>query len=319
MAEFKDYYQLLGVPKTATQKEIKSAFRKLAAKLHPDRNPDDPTAEDKFKEVNEAYTVLNDEEKRKFYDQFGTTDGRPPFQPGAAGGGGVYTNINPEDVAGFSDFFQTLFGGSAGFSGSYSTGGFSAGGRGGDPFAEFRQGGVPHQPSRQPLRQTVEANLNIDLLTAYKGGETTISFDGRSLDVTIPQGTRNGSKLRLRGQAPGGGDLILKIGLTPHGTFKLEGDNIRVKVNVPDYTAVLGGPVRVPTLDGNVEMTLPKGTQSGRVLRLKGQGWPKKDGSRGDELAEVRITIPDAPSEDQLELYEQLKALVDEKVPEAAD
>lgn len=307
MADFKDYYKLLGVPKTATQKEIKSAFRKLAAKLHPDRNPDDASAEDKFKEVNEAYTVLSDEEKRKFYDQFGTTDGRPPFQPGT-GGGGVYTNINPEDVAGFSDFFQTLFGGSAGYSGGFSSS------RSADPFSDFRTSSV-----RQPLRQNVEATLEIDLLTAYRGGETTIAFDGRSLDVTIPKGTRNNSKLRLRGQAPGGGDLLLKIKLAPHRTYKLEGDNVRVRIDVPDHTAALGGTVRVPTLEGDVEMTLPKGTQSGRVLRLKGQGWPKRDGGRGDELAEIRITIPAALTPEQLELYEQLKTLADTKVAEAAD
>ena len=318
MAAFKDYYDILGVPKTATQKEIKSAFRKKAAKLHPDRNPDDPTAEDKFKEVNEAYTVLSDEEKRGFYDQYGTADGRPPFNPGQPGAGGqAYTNINPEDVAGFSDFFQTLFGGNfgGGSTFTYST-------RGGDPFGTFQtgqgqQGFPPQGRMRQPRPQSVEASLEIDLQTAYQGGDTTISVNDKRIDVTIPAGTRDDAKLRLRGQAPGGGDLILVIKHTLHPTFKLDGDNVRVKVDVPDHKAVLGGAVRVPTLDGEVEMTIPKGTQAGRVLRLRGQGWLKRDGTRGDELAEVRVTVPQALSEEQLELYRQLQAL-SEKVAEPA-
>ena len=317
MAAFKDYYDILGVPKTATQKEIKSAFRKKAAKLHPDRNPGDPTAEDKFKEVNEAYTVLSDEEKRGFYDKYGTADGRPPFNPGQPGAGGqAYANINPEDVAGFSDFFQTLFGANFGGGGNftYST-------RGGDPFSSFQtgqQGFPPQARMRQPRPQNVEASLEIDLQTAYKGGDTTISVNDKRIDVTIPPGTRDGAKLRLRGQAPGGGDLILVIKHAPHPTFTLSGDQVRVRVEVPDYKAVLGGTVRVPTLDGEVEMTLPKTTQAGRVLRLRGQGWPKRDGTRGDELAEVRVTVPKEPSEEQLELYKQLEAL-SEKVSEPAD
>lgn len=297
MATYKDYYGLLGVAKTATQKEIKSAFRKLAAKLHPDRNPDDPSAEERFKEVNEAYTVLSDEEKRKFYDQFGSADGPPPFSPGTGAGfgghGGIYTNISPEDVADFSEFFQSLFGG-------------SAGGRA-DPFSGFSTG------QTRRLRQNVEASLELDPLSAYQGSDTTITFDGRRIDVKIPPGTRNGARLRLKGQAATG-DLILVIKLAPHPVFKLEGDNVRVRVEVPDYRAVLGGSVRVPTLDGDVEMTLPKGTQNGRVLRLRAQGWPKRGGGRGDELAEIRVSVPAEPSPEQLEHYRKLEELSTEKV-----
>ena len=312
MAAYKDYYDVLGVPKTAGQKEIRAAFRKKAAKLHPDRNPDDATAEEKFKEVNEAYTVLNDEEKRKFYDQFGTEGGRPPFNPGAGrpgAGGSVYSNVNPEDVAGFSDFFQGLFGGGGFSGGGFTTGGYST--RGGDPFADFRV------QERQPRLQNAEATLSLDLTTAYHGGETTISLDGRRIDVTIPKGTRNGAKLRLKGQAPGGGDLYLVISLEPHPTFKLNGDNLHVTVDAPDYKAVLGGTVRVPTLDGEVEMTLPKNTQTGRVLRLRGQGWLKRDGTRGDELASVRVVIPSALNEAQLELYEKLRQAAEQEVTAA--
>ena len=160
----------------------------------------------------------------------------------------------------------------------------------------------------------MEANLDIELMQAYHGGETSITVNGRALDVNIPKGTRDGSKLRLRGQAPNGGDLYLILKLRKHSSFKLEGDNVRVIVEVPDYKSVLGGTVRVPTLDGDVEMTLPKGTPSGRSLRLKGQGWPKRDGTRGDELAEIRIVTPKEPSPEQLELYEQLQTL-EEVVP----
>lgn len=287
MATFKDYYQVLGVPRTATQKEIRSAFRKLAAKHHPDRNKDDPHAEERFKEVNEAYTVLSDEEKRRFYDQYGTQDGRPPFEPGRA----TYANVSPEEFAGFSDFFQSLFGG-GGFSG------FRVSGQ--EPFGTYGQ---------RPVVRPVEAELDIDLLTAYRGGTSTISFDGKALDVTIPAGARPGTRLRLRGQAAGGADLILRLRFRPHPLFRLDGDDVRVRVDVPDYRAVLGGKVRVPTLDGDVEMTVPAGTRSGRVLRLRGKGWPKSGGGRGDELAEVRIKIPEAPTEEQLERYRELERL----------
>ena len=297
MAAYKDYYKLLGVDKGATQKEIKSAFRKLAAKHHPDRNLDKPEAEDKFKEINEAYTVLSDEEKRRFYDQYGTADGRPPFAGGGpAGAGGFSGNFNPEDVADFSDFFQTMFGG--------NFGGFTTGGtRGGaDPFASYRQP-QPQMPRR------VDASLSIDLMTAYRGGDMSISIDGRSVNVSIPKGARDGAKLRLKGQAPGGGDLYLKLEFSKHPTFKLDGDKVRVFVDVPDYRAALGGSVRVPTLDGDVEMTLPAGTPSGRSLRLKGQGWPKRDGTRGDAYAEVRVSVPKELDAEQKKLYEQLEEL----------
>ncbi len=298
MATYKDYYNLLGVPKTATQPEIKTAFRKLAAKHHPDKNPDDKKSEEKFKEINEAYTVLSDTEKRKFYDQYGSTDGRPPFGPGGFQGHG---NVNPEDVAGFSDFFQGLFG-QGGFSGSTTFGGRSTR-FGSDPFGQSQQ--VPRD---------VEATLEIDLLQAFQGATTTVSLNGKRLDVTIPKGARDGTKLRLRGQAGSGGDVILVLKLKPHQMFKLEQDDIRVTVNVPDYVAVLGGMVRVPTLEGDVELNLPKGTQSGRSLRLRDRGWLKRDGSRGDAFADIRIVIPTNASSEVLELYQELQELFS-KVP----
>ena len=293
MASYKDYYNLLGVPRTATQKEIKSAFRKLAVKHHPDKNPDDKKAEEKFKEINEAYTVLSNEEKRKFYDQYGSVEGRPPFGPSGFQGQG---NINPEDVTGFSDFFQGLFG-AGGFSGSTTFSGRST-----------RFGSDPFGQSQQRPRD-VEAILDIDLLQAFQGVTTTISLSGRRIDVTIPKGAKDGTKLRLRGQSASGGDVILIIKLKPNATYKLENDDIRVVVNIPDYVAVLGGMVRVPTLDGDVEMNLPKGTQSGRSLRLRDRGWLKRDGTRGDAFADIRIVIPTSASQEMLELYKKLQEL----------
>lgn len=311
MAAYKDYYKTLGVPKSASQKEIRSAYRKLAAKHHPDRNPDDAGAEEKFKEIGEAYAVLKDEEKRRFYDQYGAEAARSGFSPGTGGGfspgaGGFSSTPGAGD---FSDFFQTLFGGfGGGFSGDFS-----------------RQSGFSTQFSSGPASRSsfgfqprpLEAELRVDLEDAYRGAKQTISLEGRRLEVTLPQGSRDGSRLRLRGQGADGGDVLLTLRLLPHSRFKLSGDDVRVSVEVPDYVAVLGGKVRVPTLDGDVEMTLPPQTRSGRAFRLRNRGWPRKDGSRGDQFAEVRIVTPENPSVAQLELYRQLAAL--DKVPVGAE
>lgn len=189
----------------------------------------------------------------------------------------------------------------------------------------FRSGGFAGQESfggfaeaQRPARRATEAELAVDLQLAFRGGTTTISVEGRRIEFTVPPGTRDGARLRLRGQAPDGGDLILRIRLSPDPVFTLDGDNVRVKVPVPDYRAVLGGTVRVPTLEGEVEMTLPPGTQSGRVLRLRGQGWPRSGAtsstaSRGDELAEILVNIPASPSPEQVEHYRRLLELAEAK------
>jgi curved DNA-binding protein len=157
----------------------------------------------------------------------------------------------------------------------------------------------------------VRGELNVSLEQAFYGTTTMISVDGKRIEVSVPKGVSDGAKLRLRGQAPGGGDIYLTVKLEPHAIFALEGDNVRVTVDVPDYVAALGGSVRVPTLEGDVEMTLPAATQAGRTLRLRGQGWMKRDGTRGDELAEVRVIIPTQLSEAQRNLYEQLRNLAE--------
>ena len=248
---------------------------------------------------------MSDAEKRKYYDAYGTAGGKSPFGgagsggfPGGAGGaGGFGFDPNQGD---FSDFFRTLFG----------SGGAAAGGMGGDPFGGGGYGqGYGQRQAPPPPPSRLDATIKVSLEEAYHGGKTTISVGGNRIDVGIPAGSRNGSKLRLKGQAPSGGDIYLKLELTPHTLYTLDGDNLRVTVDVPDYIAVLGGPVQVPTFEGPIEMNLPAGTQSGRTLRLKGQGWFKKDGTRGDGYAKVRVTIPKTVTDEQRALYEQLQAL----------
>jgi curved DNA-binding protein len=269
---YKDYYSVLGVSKGASEEEIKKAFKKLARKYHPDINKE-KGAEDKFKEINEAYTVLSDPEKRSFYDSYGKSGGSswkgPP--PGSGFGGN----------SDFSDFFQQLFG-------NMGRGGF------GDLF-ESR----PAQAS--------EVSLSLDLLDAYRGGEKLIYIGNERLRVNIPAGVKDGQKIRLAGKGTAGGDLYLKVQL--QGSLgRLEGDNLHTTVDVPAPVAVIGGQVRIQTLDGPVNITIPKNSQSGRTLRLAGQGWPKKGGGRGDQLAEIRLTVPANPTPDELELYQKLAA-----------
>jgi curved DNA-binding protein len=294
MAAYKDYYEILGVPRSADEKQVRAAFRKLAAKHHPDRNPGDPSAEDRFKEVNEAYTVLSDPEKRRVYDQYGHTGAPPPPPPGG-GRRTVYTTGGGAGAEEFSDFFQTLFGGSFG---------------GADPFGGFSTRRVVRTGGSVDARPPgAEATLEVDLEDAYRGGVRTLRLNGTTLDVTLPAGVRDGARLRLRGQAPGGGDLVLRIRHRPHPRFRLEGDTVHVRVDVPDHLAVLGGDVRVPTLDGDVEMRLPAGSQTGRRLRLRGRGWPRQGDERGDAQAEVRIVVPTVVDEEQRALYERLRSL----------
>jgi len=293
MASYKDYYAVLGIARDASERDVRRAFRALAAKHHPDRNPGDASAEERFKEINEAYTVLSDPEKRRFYDQYGSASGPPPFAAGGYPGG-----FDAGDADGFSDFFRSLFG--AGFSDFGSA-------RGGGRSVRFTTAGAA-QPGPRPPRR-VEATLELPLHEAFAGGVRTVRVGGASLDVTVPPGVRDGARLRLRDQAPGGGDLLLVVRHRSDPRYRLVGDDLHVRVDVADHTAVLGGAVRVMTLDGPVDMRLPAGTQSGRKLRLRGRGWPRPGGERGDALAEVRVVIPERPSDEQRAAYERLRAL----------
>jgi curved DNA-binding protein len=313
VAAFKDYYKVLGIDKGASEADVRRAFRTLAAKHHPDRNPDDPGAEERFKEVNEAYTVLSDAEKRAVYDRYGSegpaAGGFPGggFPGGFPGGARVYTNVRPEDAAGFSDFFRSLFGGAVG-EGAFGSG--RGGDYGGSPFGDAYGDPYGGAPTARPPR-TGEATLGVALERAFHGGPVSVRVDGRALEVTLPAGVRDGAKLRLRGQAPGGGDLVLVIRHEPHARWRLKGDTLVGSVDVPDHVAVLGGTVRVATLDGDVQLSVPAGTAAGRKLRLRGRGWPTREGVPGDAIAEVRVVVPSPSSDAQRAAYAQLRDLAE--------
>lgn len=301
---YKDYYKLLGVERTATKEEIAKAYKKLARKHHPDLNPGDAGAEERFKDINEAYEVLKDEEKRKLYDHLGPNwkEGQQ-FNEQGFGNYGGFQNFGGQNFQGgdFSDFFESLFGQARGAQG------FSGQGFGADGF-----GGFGGQRSRRG--RDVEAEIALSLEEVTRGGEKSLTMNGpdgeRVLKVNIPAGIREGAKLRLSGQGrPGSpaGDLYLTIHLAPHPLFHLDGDNIVFEASISPIEAVLGTKVRVPTLEGEVELGIPAGSSSGRKLRLRGKGLGPA-GKRGDELVRVAIRVPDPStmSAKEKELWEQL-------------
>jgi curved DNA-binding protein len=309
--EYKDYYKILGVERNAAEKEIKRAYRQLARKYHPDVNPGDRKAEERFKEINEAYEVLSDAEKRRKYDELGANyqrwqraGGRPgDFDwsqwMGGAPGGRVhveYGDLNDlfGGAGGFSDFFQSIFGGM----GARSSGPFQQG-----------YGSARGQDVEQPVQITLEE--------AFGGTKRLLQSRGRRLEVKIPPGVRTGSRVRVAGEGGPGrgggaaGDLYLVIEVLPNPRFRVDGDDLRVRVPVDVYTAVLGGEVPVPTLKGQVMLKIPPETQSGKVFRLRGQGMPRLGASdtRGDLYAEVEIQLPQRLSDRERELFRQLAEL----------
>jgi DnaJ-class molecular chaperone len=307
----KNYYDILGVKKDATDKEIKQAFRKLAKKYHPDANPNDPTAEAKFKELNEAYEALSDKEKRAMYDRFGTVN------PGAAGFGGAggpggfggnYTyNVDTEGAGDFGDILESLFGSFGGRSGGRGTGTRTSGGFGGFSGGFSRADG-----------QDIEQPITISLQEAYNGATRLITKGDRTIKVSIPAGAKNGTKVRLSGEgtpgAGGGqaGDLYLVVQVQNDTAFERDEANpanLTVEVKVDLFTALLGGEVEVPTLDRPVRLRIPAGTQSGRKFRLSGKGMPvlRQSGEHGDLYARVLITIPDKLNDEQKALVEKLR------------
>ncbi len=312
---YKDYYKLLGVERTTKAEDISKAYKKLARKYHPDLNPGDKQAEDKFKEINEAHEVLKDPEKRKLYDQLGPNWQHGQQFQGEPGFENVHFTFGGKsfDGSGFSDFFDTLFGGASGaqFGGQGgSPFGGQAGGRGAqfgpDPFGGF---------SSRPLRgRDVEAELPLTLEEIQKGGSRTVSIQGsqgpKTLEVNVPAGIREGAKLRLAGQgdpAPGGtaGDLFLRVRYLPHAVFKVDGENLQCDLALAPWEAVLGAKVEVPTLEGHVEMQIPAGSSSGRKFRLRGKGLGAT-GKRGDLLARVMIKTPAQLSDAERELWQKL-------------
>ena len=334
MAKTKDYYQLLGVKRDASDDQIKQAYRKLARKFHPDLNPGDKPAEEQFKELQEAYDVLSDKENRKLYDQFGENwravksgAGVPP--PGWKGakrstrGGGPRTGGFDFNDFDFSNFRSS------------GAGGF-------DVFEEMFGSGRAR--GRRPGRGSdVEANLELSLEEAHRGGRRTLQMqvaetcptcngsglnDGRAcetcggagqvnkpktIEVSIPAGVRDGSTIRLAGQGGMGtdgsepGDLYLHIRLLPHPVFKVIGDDLEVELPLTPWEAVLGAKVEAPTIEGKVELTIPPSAKSGQRLRLRGQGLTRRKGGRGDEFVRLKIVVPKDVSDEEQRLYEELK------------
>ncbi len=317
--KFRDYYEVLGVDRTAKQEEIQRAYRKLARKFHPDVNKA-PDAEDKFKEINEAYEVLKDPEKRQKYDQLGAhwkdgQDFRPPpgwethFDFGRGAGPGQ-TEFHWGGTGGFSDFFETLFGGARGRGGPF--GGMRGGGSGG---ASWSQAGADQ-----------EATIRISLEDAFQGATKTITLQSQSVtpdgqlsvqsknyDVRIPKGILNGQKIRLAGQGGEGigsgprGDLFLKVEIGPHPLYEVDGRDLILKLPLTPWEAVLGAEVEVSTLSGPVSLKIPPGTQSGQKLRLKGKGMPHPKGAPGDLYVVIHIVVPKKPGDRERELFEELQ------------
>ena len=296
MQQVRNYYQVLGVPRNATAEEIKKSFRKLARQYHPDVNPNDKTAEEKFKDINEAYDVLSDENKRLEYDtQLFGRGRRPPFTRfpnGTSRAGSQRDRPNPNASA------------------PRNTNGRTAPPR--QP-AESWQDFNANQRTRvvtpaRPLPRDVEANLTLPLEKAYQGGRERIRLeDGRSLEVDLPRGMTDGQRIRLKGQGINGGDLYLKIAIAPHDFFAIQGMDIACQVPITPTEAILGGAIEVPTIDGLVKMTVPAGMKQGQKLRLAQKGFPNNNGDRGDQLVEILIAIPPKPSEEELALYRQIR------------
>lgn len=290
----KNYYQILGVKRDASEKEIKSAFRRLAKKYHPDANPNDPSAESKFKEINEAYEVLSDADKRATYDRFGTAtpgawqtaNGQPDMR--------TYTHVDVGDSP-FSDILESLFGG---FGRSRSRGDMGG-------FAGVRTRG-----------QDIEQPVIISLREAYAGTTRLVTRGDRTVKVNIPRGATTGTRVRLAGEgAPGmgggpAGDLYLIVEVEPDARFERKGDDLYTDVKVDLFTALLGGEIEVPTLDRPVKLKIPAGTQSGRKFRLAGKGMPvlRQTDQYGDLYARALITIPENLTPEARRLAEQLKA-----------
>lgn len=317
LQNFRDYYEILGVPKEASSEEIKKNYRRLARQYHPDLNPGNKAAEDKFKDIGEAYEILSDPTKRAQYDQFSRYWNQRGFsgkQPSKGKGWGNQksdrTNtqdVNPSDFANFEDFINQVVGVKNKNGASDSTNGTNR-----DPYRSPRskvEYTVPKTPPRSS-RRDIEARLTLPLEKAYTGGNERIRLeDGRSLEVTMPPGMVTGQTIRLRNQGIGGGDLYLKITVEPHSLFKLEGLNIFCQVPVTPSEAVLGGQVEAPTLDGPVKMSIPQGVRSGQRFRLANKGYPNEQGKRGDQLVEIQIVTPKTISQEEKELYEKLRQI----------
>jgi curved DNA-binding protein len=347
--EYKDYYAVLGVPRTASQAEIKKAFRKLARQHHPDAKPGDAAAERKFKEVNEANEVLSDPAKRKQYDELGANweaisrarqagaaggaGGGSPFGGFAGFGGAPGGNVRYEfhttgDAGEFSDFFRMFFGEemagpAGGGTGRTSTRTRTATGPG---FEDILAGmgigadvGGGARRAAPPQPPTHEAQAEITLDEAYRGTTRLVEVDGKRLEITIPAGADTGRRIKLSKRGPAGGDLIVVVRVTPDPRFTRKGDDLERELPLTLQEALLGGEVPVETLKGRVLLTIPAGTQTGRTFRLSGQGMPRfKATGHGDLYVRAKVVIPTKLSDDATAAARRFLDLVDQPDPRSA-
>ena len=300
--EYKDYYKTLGVDKSAKADEIKKAYRKLAKKYHPDLNPNDKGAQEKFKDINEAYEVLGDEDKRKKYDTFGSgynfTNGQN-FDPSQYGfenfGDGYKYTYSTGGGEGFSDFFNTFFGG-----GDFGINALFGGGR------------TKRQKTYRGEPQKYESEINITLGEGYNGTTKTVSFrignETRSLSVKVPKGILPGKKIKIKGEKAGiNGDIYLKINFILEGKLRLEGLDIYEKVDLFPWDAALGTKIVVDSLEGKIKVTVPPNMENGKKIRIPKKGYRDMKGNRGDLYIEVNIVNPHNITKEQKRLYEQLR------------
>ncbi|MFN9174750.1 MAG: DnaJ C-terminal domain-containing protein [Synechocystis sp.] len=311
--DFKDYYEILGIGKTASEAEIKKRFRKLALQYHPDKNPGDKVAEEKFKTISEAYEVLSDPEKRQKYDQFGKYWQQAAQPSGGYGSGVDMGGFDFSQYGNFDEFINELLGrfsspsGGARTSTSYS---YSPGGAGFSDFGGFGSPGTGFG-TQAPVGDR-EATLQLTFAEAFHGVEKRLNLGNEMIKVRIPAGAKNGSRVRVKGKGqvnPYGqrGDLYLTMQLTSHPFFQFEGDNLVCEMPIAPDEAVLGANIDVPTPDGMVRMKVPAGVKSGQSLRLKGKGWPLPKDGRGDQLVRLVIAAPKKLSPLERECYEKIQ------------
>ncbi|WP_373478728.1 DnaJ C-terminal domain-containing protein [Geminocystis sp.] len=311
--DYKDYYSVLGVNKSSTSEEIKKAFRKLAVKYHPDRNPDNKASEEKFKEISEAYEVLGDTEKRQKYDQFGrywqqSESRQSPWANSTSSNTKVNVNdFKFGDYANFDDFINDLLGRPFANNNprNTSTSGFSNSGG-------F---GTQSQSFSNAKGSDIEKTINLKYSQAYHGIETKLNLGAETVNVKIPAGAKNGTKIRLRGKgqlnplSKQRGDLYLKVELQPHDFFQFEDDKLVCEVPISPHEAVLGAEITVPTPEGEVKVKIPAGIRHGQSLRLKGKGWSSTKGDYGDLLVKIALATPNNITAQEKEYYEKIREI----------